>query len=157
MTERDLHLRRATPADADAIRDLVRAAYSRWVPIMGREPIPMQAEYAAAAVRHVIDLHEIDRVFAALIEMHVAQDHLFVVNVAVAPIFQGRGLGRALMAHAERYAASLGLDAVRLLTNKAMDANARLYLGLGYTVDREEEFMGGAVFHMSKRLQVTPP
>ena len=147
-----IHLRRATPDDVDTIRALVRAAYARWVPIMGREPIPMNADYAKAVERHVIDLHHIDGALAALIEMHPAPNHLFLVNVAVAPAFQGRGLGRALLRHADAVAASLGLGEMRLYANKLMTDNVRLYLRCGYRVTREEAFMGGIVLHMSKAL-----
>jgi hypothetical protein len=41
-------LRRATPPDAPAVRDLTRAAYAKWVPVLGREPLPMTADYDAA-------------------------------------------------------------------------------------------------------------
>jgi len=33
-----VRLRRAIPADAAAIRELTRAAYAKWVPVIGREP-----------------------------------------------------------------------------------------------------------------------
>jgi hypothetical protein len=40
----------------------------------------------------------------------------------------------------------------RIHTNKDFAANVRLYLGLGYKVDREEPFMNGVTVHMSKKL-----
>jgi hypothetical protein len=40
----------------------------------------------------------------------------------------------------------------RLHTNKDFAANVRLYLGLGYEVDREEPFMNGVTVYMSKKL-----
>ena len=35
-------LRRATLADVGAVQTLVRQAYAKWVPLIGREPRPMQ-------------------------------------------------------------------------------------------------------------------
>jgi hypothetical protein len=35
-----IELRQATPADAAAIRSLTRAAYAKWVALIGREPKP---------------------------------------------------------------------------------------------------------------------
>lgn len=40
----EVTMRTALPEDAIAIRALVRAAYARWVPVIGREPRPMQAD-----------------------------------------------------------------------------------------------------------------
>ena len=42
------HLRRAEAADAVPIRALVRTAYAKYVPAMGRSSQPMTADYDAA-------------------------------------------------------------------------------------------------------------
>jgi ribosomal protein S18 acetylase RimI-like enzyme len=70
--------------------------------------------------------------------------------VVVLPSFQGRGLGRKLIAHAERVAASSGFREVRLYTNKAFVENVHFYSRLGYRIDREETFTGDVAIHMSK-------
>ena len=44
---------RARPEDAPAIRDLTRAAYAKWVPVIGREPKPMGADYDLAVRAHL--------------------------------------------------------------------------------------------------------
>lgn len=146
----DAEIRRATAEDAGAIRELTRAAYAKWVPVIGREPLPMAADYDAAVRDHLIDLLHVGGEIVALVEMILAADHLLIENVAVAPAFQGRGHGRRLMAHAEALARSLGRGEVRLYTNKMFEANVRLYLRLGYEVDREDAFSGGVVVHMRK-------
>ena len=89
-------LRRATPADAAAVRDLTWAAYAKWVALLGREPKPMTADYDVAVRDHIVDMLYVDGELAALIEMHPEADHLLIVNVAVSPACQGRGYGRAL-------------------------------------------------------------
>jgi hypothetical protein len=43
--------RRAAQADVVAIRDLTRAAYAKWVPVIGREPKPIGADYEWASFR----------------------------------------------------------------------------------------------------------
>jgi ribosomal protein S18 acetylase RimI-like enzyme len=151
--DESFELRRAVPADAAAVRALTREAYAKWVPLIGREPKPMQADYERAVREHRIDLLYCEGEFAALIETIPAADHLLVENVAVSPALQGRGLGRRLMAHAEALATLQGCAEVRLYTNRLFVANIELYWRLGYRIDREEQLSVGVAVHMSKRLR----
>ena len=145
-------LRRAGIDDAPAIRALTRQAYAKWVPLIGREPMPMLADYVTAVQKHRIDLLYTDGELAALIEMIPEPASLLIENVAVSPALQRRGLGRRLLAHAEEVAVSLGYGEIRLYTNERFVGNVALYLKLGYRIDREEEFRGTLRVHMSKPL-----
>ena len=147
-----VELRQAVATDAVAIRDLTRAAYAKWVPLIGREPKPMTADYDSALATHRFDLLYVDGTLAALIETIPEADHLLVENVAVAPGFQGRGFGRRLMALAEDLAVAAGFGEVRLYTNQRFAENVALYRKLGYRIDREEILAVGTAVHMSKRL-----
>ncbi len=135
-------LRRGAPADADAIRALVEAAYTKWIPVIGRLPIPMRADYAQALRDHRFDLLVAGPDLAGLIETRTEADHLLVVNVAVHPAFQGRGFGSRLMGRADAVAGEAGLTRLRLYTNKKYTANLRRYGALGYRVEREELYDG---------------
>jgi ribosomal protein S18 acetylase RimI-like enzyme len=126
------------------------------VPLIGREPLPMTADYEAAVRKHRIDLLHLGGEPVALIEMIPGADHLLIENVAVSPAHQGRGLGRRLMAHAEAVAMALGHPEIRLYTNKLFAENLRLYEKLGYRLDREETWTGGVVVHMSKPVRARP-
>jgi ribosomal protein S18 acetylase RimI-like enzyme len=148
-----VELRRAVAADAEAIRALTRQAYAKWVPLIGREPKPMRADYDEALRNHRIDLVYLGGELAALIETIAEADHLLVENLAVEPAFQKRGLGHMLMAHAERLATELGYPEVRLYTNKLFVENIELYRRLGYRIDREESLAAGIAVHMSKSVQ----
>jgi GNAT superfamily N-acetyltransferase len=145
-------LRRARAEDAAAIRALTREAYAKWVPIVGREPRPMGADYDKAVRDHRIDLLYLGGTLAALIETVDEPGCLLIENVAVAPAFQGRGLGRQLLAHAEQLAAASGCSRIRLFTNRLMAANRLLYARLGYGEDGEETFPGAVAVHMSKAI-----
>jgi GNAT superfamily N-acetyltransferase len=151
-----LTLRQAEAGDAEAIGALTRQAYAKWVPIIGREPGPMLADYAEAVRKHRIDLLYLDDDLVALIETIASADQFLIKNVAVSPPFQGRGLGRKLLAHAEELAATLGYDRIRLYTNEAFVEDVQLYSRLGYKADREEAFKGGIILHMSKPIACEP-
>ena len=99
-----------------------------------------------------IDLALLGGALAGLIETIDRPDHLLIENVAVAPAFQGRGVGRRLMAHAEQLAAEQGHAELRLYTNARFEENVALYRRLGYRVDREDEGPLGVAVHMSKRI-----
>ena len=131
---------------------LTCSAYAKWVPLIGREPTPMTADYDRAVREHMIDLLYVDAELAALIETVNRADHLLIENVAVSPAFQGRGYGGFLLDHAEHLAASLGLPELKLYTNKQFARSIAIYRRRGYTIDREEPFRGGFMVHMSKRL-----
>ncbi|MGO9772347.1 MAG: GNAT family N-acetyltransferase [Roseiarcus sp.] len=156
MASESSELRRAVAADAAAIRELTRQAYSKWVPVIGREPKPMSADYDEALRTNRFDLLFVDARLAALVETIAQADGLLIENVAVAPALQGRGLGRRLIAHAERLAASLGYGEIRLYTNKLFAENVSLYRKLGYRVDGEEPFNGGWRVNMSKPVGPQP-
>ncbi|BDG73185.1 GNAT family N-acetyltransferase [Roseomonas fluvialis] len=145
-------LRRATPADATAIRDVTRAAYARWVPVVGREPMPMRADYDAAVLSHRFDLLVRGVSLMALIETDLRDDHLWIENIAVHPDHQRQGLGRRLLAIADALAREAGRDELRLLTNAAFAGNVALYESHGYAVTLREPFMGGTTVYMARRI-----
>lgn len=146
------HIRRATIADAPQVSLLARAAYAKWVAVIGREPLPMKADYEVAVREHLVDLLEVDGVLAGLVEMIPEPQWLLIENLAVAPAFQGRGCARILLEQARQTAMGLQLAGLRLFTNKQFESNVDLYLHHGFRVDREEPFMGGFTVYMSKLL-----
>ena len=144
-------IRRATAADATAIRDLTRLAYAKWMPLIGREPLPMQADYDRAVAEHRIDLAERDGKLIALIEMIEAEDHLLIENLAVHPDAQGQGLGERLLRHAETIAQGLGVPEVRLYTNDKFAANITFYAKRGYTITERGSIVPGSVTVFMKK------
>ncbi|MCJ2121788.1 GNAT family N-acetyltransferase [Methylobacterium sp. J-077] len=145
-------LRLATKDDVFAIRALTRAAYAKWVPIIGREPVPMTADYASAIHTHRFDLLERADVLIALIETVLHPDHLWIENLAVSPDHHGQGLGRQMLHQAEHVARSCGREEIKLLTNRAFSGNVAFYGRAGFVVEREEQFKGGIIAYLRKPL-----
>lgn len=144
---------RATRADATAIRDLTRLAYAKWVPLIGREPLPMQADYDRAVAEHRIDLAVRDGKLIALVEMIPADDHLLIENLAVHPDAQGQGLGERLLRHAETVARDLGVLEIRLYTNEKFVANIAFYAKRGFTIYEKSVMIPGSItVYMKKTI-----
>lgn len=146
-------IRPAHAQEADLLRRITREAYTRWVPVIGREPLPMRVDYAAALQQHRFDLAEVNGMPVGLIETERRPDDLWIENVAVLPGHQGQGLGKLLLRHAEDLARTAGLQDIRLLTNEAFSDNVAIYRRLGYAVENTEPFMGGATLYLHKRLE----
>jgi GNAT superfamily N-acetyltransferase len=150
----ELEFRRAGENDAERVRELTLAAYAKWVPVIGRRPKPMNADYEHAVRAHLIELAYLDGELAGVIELIPAADHLLVENLAVAPAHQKQGLGRRLMARVEALARARGLKLVRLYTNKAFTSNLAFYQKLGYALEREEPIKGGGfLVHFMKAVK----
>ena len=147
--------RRATSADARAVREITRAAYAKWIPVIGREPKPMTANYEQAVADHVIDLFEEGGRPIGLIEVIPRPSHLLIENVAVLPDRRGEGIGGLLLKHADAIARSLGLSELRLYTNALFSANISFYAHRGFEEFlREPHAAGGEVVHMKKTVEL---
>jgi ribosomal protein S18 acetylase RimI-like enzyme len=146
-------LRRARIEDADRLTALARAAYARHVPIIGREPMPMTADWAKLLSEQEIWIVDGPSGEAtASLALDVQADHVMIWSVAVSPAHQRHGLGRYLMAFAERRARELQRPELRLFTNARMAGNIALYRRLGYSETRRDELPDRVLVHMSKAV-----
>jgi len=145
-------IRLAAQDDVEAIHDLTHLAYSKWVPLIGRNPLPMDVDYAQAIQSHRFDLLYKGQTLAALIETYLAEDCLFIENLCVSPNFQRQGLGKIFLEHAERIAAEAGHTSIRLDTNKLFTGNVELYHRTGYVTEWEKPVTGGIHVRMCKTL-----
>jgi len=144
--------RRAGSADAETAREIVRSAYTKWIPIIGREPRPMMADYDRAVTDHDVDLLLVGPKIVGFIETMMRDNHLWIENIAVRPEEQGKGFGWRLLVHAEGLALAMRRREIRLLTNSAFESNVVLYEKAGYIITASEPFLSGTTIYMSKYL-----
>ena len=145
-------IRAARAADVATIRTIVDAAYEGYIERMGKPPGPMLDDYDALVSDGCVSVLEADEQTAGVIVLLPHEGYLLLDNVAVAPGFQGRGLGRALIALAEDEARRLGFDEVRLYTHALMTENQVLYARLGFEETHRGEQDGYERVFMRKRL-----
>jgi ribosomal protein S18 acetylase RimI-like enzyme len=131
-------IRKARPLDGAACSAIARAAYAQYVPLIGREPPPMQQDFGADIA--LGDVWVNGTPVVAYVVVRDKGERWLLENVAVSPDARGRGLGRALIAHVETMARAAGARSVDLYTHARMTANRRLYPALGYVeTDRRVE------------------
>ena len=148
----ETRLRAATAADVPALAELVRAAYGHYVERLGGPPRPMTDDYAEVVRTHDVTVAEAGGEIAGLIVLAAGDEGFLVDNVAVAPAHQGRGVGRALLEHAEAAARDAGFDSIYLYTHELMTENQALYARIGY-VEYARRLHGDArLVYMRKAL-----
>lgn len=145
-------LRQAEAEDAGDIHDLVHAAYAKWVPLIGRNPLPMDVDYHEVIQRHRFDLLHSDGKLVGLIQTYEGEDCLYLENLCIAPNAQRQGLGQQLLARVEDMARKDGHTQIRLDTNKLFAGNVELYHRTGFETEWEKPVTGGIHVHMCKRL-----
>lgn len=69
-------------------------------------------------------------------------DCLYVGKLAIDPQWQGKGLGRKLVAHARTLARELGYDEIELQTRVELTGNHRFFEGLGFVKTGEDAHEG---------------
>lgn len=130
--EADVRIRRAEAADLDAVVALTNAAYAHYTKEWGAPPLPVTEDYGPHIRNGGVWLLEQGGQLAGLIVLEREPDHMLIFSVAVAPPFQGRGLGIRLLEWAEKQALEAGLGEMRLFTNSRMERNIALYKSFGY-------------------------
>jgi GNAT superfamily N-acetyltransferase len=128
----EVAIRPAGPEDVAAVESVVRDAYARYVPRLGREPAPMRADYAALVAGELVWVATAGDEIVGVLVLRPGVESVLLENVAVAPAWQGQGIGRALIGFAEDRARALGALEITLYTNELMTENLSLYPALGY-------------------------
>lgn len=142
----------AVPADLDRLVALQRAAYARNRELLGREPLPLLADYAEImATCEVWVMRVADTLSAALIVEDREQD-LLIWSVATHPGRQGGGLGAALLAAAEVRARQLGRSILRLYTGATLQHLIYWYARHGFAIECIEQLDDREITHMVKHL-----
>lgn len=142
MSHEPVEIRAATAADLAQVMLCARAAYSRYLQRMNREPAPMNADFASQIEQGQVYLAFRRSLFAGYVVFYQERDHIHLENVAVLPTFSGQGIGRALIKYAEDAARQAGLRAIELYTNEVMTENLAMYPKLGY-VETERKQQAG--------------
>jgi GNAT superfamily N-acetyltransferase len=125
-------LRLATQNDIQVVEDIVRAAYSHYIPRIGREPGPMLDDYTALIAEGRVVVVELAGMVQGILVLIPHDDAMLLDNIAVEPNAQGQGLGRYMLEFAEQQALKAGYSAIKLYTNEAMTENISMYGRIGY-------------------------
>jgi ribosomal protein S18 acetylase RimI-like enzyme len=75
---------------------------------------------------------ESDGALVGLLVVGETDEGFALLNIAVRPSHQGRGLGRTLLELAEAEARRAGFDSIYLYTHEKMTENQALYARIGY-------------------------
>ena len=145
-------LRRASTDDAAIITSLVRESYHHYISRMGKEPGPMLEDYVRAIEVDGVWVAECGPEIVGVLVMKISQGRCLMDNVAVHPDWQGRGISRLLIDHAEQYTGEQGFEELQLYTHECMTESYSLYLALGFSeIDRREE-LGYQRIYMAKQV-----
>jgi ribosomal protein S18 acetylase RimI-like enzyme len=125
-------LRSATATDADAVAQLVDAAYRHYVDRIGMVPGPMTQDYDLVIRNAKVHLATRGESLVGVIVLDINDEGFVIENVAVHPAERGRGLGRLLLQRAEAEARRAGFNSIYLYTHEQMIENLDLYARIGY-------------------------
>ena len=90
----NLIIRLAQPDEVHLVNQVVDAAYSKWIPVIGVKPMPMLADYVMLIAQHYVYVVVEGRRVAAVLVIWPTEDALYIDNIAVHPDYQ-RQIGRA--------------------------------------------------------------
>ena len=146
-------LRRATPEDAPAVSALVNASFEKYIPVIGRKPLPMNADHHDLIQNHDTWVLEQESEIIAVLEMVLKDDSLYIDTVAVSNAQQSRGIGKQLLQFAETRARELGRNAMTLFTNERYTVLLEMYARFGYVETHRVPVQGTDAVHMRKPLE----
>jgi GNAT superfamily N-acetyltransferase len=146
-------LRRATADDASAVKACVHDAFRVYVARLGVEPRPMQRDYTEAIDSAQAWVATLQQETVAALLLDVTGEGFLVDVIAVLPAHQGTGVGRALLALAEREALRQGHASIYLYTNEKMTENRALYQRIGYVEYKRETLDGRTRVYLRKPLR----
>ena len=145
-------LRIATDHDLNFVRRCANAAYSIYVERIGRKPAPMVADFKSALDAGNLQIIIVNAEPIGFVVSFARGNNLFVENVALHPVHQGKGHASKLFAHLESTARQNSLVAIELYTNEKMTENLPFYARLGFEITDRRHEDGFDRIYFTKRL-----
>jgi ribosomal protein S18 acetylase RimI-like enzyme len=152
IAEHQFNIRKASLDDVEAISALTDAAYAKYIPLIGRKPQPMTADYSKMVIENSIWLLFAENQLAGVLVLVYEPENVLIYSVAIRPEYQHQGLGQRLLTWSEQQAVQDGYKSIRLYTNERFEDNIRLYKRLGYQETSKEPFLNSIVVYMAKQL-----
>ncbi len=145
-------LRIAVEEDLPFVEAIVEAAYSDYIPVIGRKPGPMLDDYAALIRQRRVHVLQSDGIVKGVLVLIPEENAMLLDNIAVIPAAKGSGLGRKMLMFAEQSARDAGYKSIRLYTHEKMTQNIALYSRIGYVETHRGEEKGLRRVYMTKAL-----
>jgi GNAT superfamily N-acetyltransferase len=145
-------IRPALGQDEAAVTALIHSAYQGYVAALGRNPQPMEDDYATRIAAGEVSLLEQNGVVIGVLVCTLREGEWLLRTVGIAPAHQGRGHGRQLVDAAECLARQAGHHRVHLYTNEVMTGNVALYQHLGYRETQRNGPAGKQIVYMVKDI-----
>jgi GNAT superfamily N-acetyltransferase len=134
-------------SDYQAILDLWRRAGLTSIRPHGRDSYEAFARQFASGVQHIIGLLHDSRLVGAIVATHDGRKG-WLNRLAIDPRYRRQGLGRLLIAAAEEWLSSQGLDIWAVLIEEDSQPSLELFQSQGYVLGRD-------ILYLSKRLDPT--
>lgn len=145
-------IRPATPGDIADLTLIAKAAFAPYIPVIGRAPAPMTADFAAHLDRDLVWVIAApkDAKIAGYAVICTKLDGAWLESIAVDPAFAGQGIGARLISAIEDDLRAK-TDRYSLYTNALMTNNIAWYQRLGFrqTEMRSEDGFDRVYFEKS--------
>jgi ribosomal protein S18 acetylase RimI-like enzyme len=128
---KSISIRSGLGQDQPQLERIAAEAYQQYIPVMGKKPAPMLADYAAHLDRDTVYVALDGEILIGYAIIISKKDGWWLENIAVDPAHAGKGVGTALIARLEGDLARQ-TDYYQLYTNRLMLRNIDWYLRLGF-------------------------
>ena len=145
-------LRRATDEDCDALQSLQAAAYAENARILGATPKPLQADYAKILREMEVWLAGPREKPEGALVLEFRGADMLIWSVATHPNARGTGVGRGLLALAEKRARDEKRGVIRLYTASVYLSNIDWYARNGFAEESREVLDDRVLVNMIKKL-----
>ena len=112
--------------DVSAIKLIARKSFERYVPLIGKPPAPMNADFSVHVLKATVFIAQSEKKQGSVLGYAIIlqKDEAWLLdNIAVSPEAQGGGVGSALIAACKTFLQKRGVQRYHLHTDEAMEQN----------------------------------